>query len=113
VLLQNGDDVLEEVELFVAGARPEIVAMNDERLFFFVARFVDDGDAALLSERRIGRHHFVFAVIAGKRTQDLIRWSNSVNERLCNSSLRAFLNIIQTADHHIYPREDLKIIGGA
>jgi len=28
VLLQNGEDVLEEVELFVARARPEIVAMR-------------------------------------------------------------------------------------
>ena len=30
VLLQNGEDVLKEVELLVAGARPEIVAMHDE-----------------------------------------------------------------------------------
>jgi hypothetical protein len=59
--------MLKEVELFVAGARPEIVAMNDERLFFFVAGFVDDGDAALFSERRIGQHHLVFAVFAGER----------------------------------------------
>ena len=29
VLLQDGEDVLKEVELFVAGARPEIVAMHD------------------------------------------------------------------------------------
>ena len=53
MLLQDGEDVLEEVELFVARARPEIVAMDDERLFLFVAGFVDDGDAALFSERRI------------------------------------------------------------
>jgi hypothetical protein len=33
VLLQDGEDMLKEVELFVAGARQEIVAMNDERLF--------------------------------------------------------------------------------
>ncbi len=59
--------MLEEVELFVARARPEIIAMHNERLFLFVARFVDDGDAALLSERRIRQHHFVFAVLAGER----------------------------------------------
>jgi hypothetical protein len=53
VLLQDGEDVLKEVELFVAGARPEIVAMNDERLFLFVASFVHDRNAALLSEWRI------------------------------------------------------------
>jgi hypothetical protein len=29
VLLQNGKDVVEEVELFVARARPEIIAMNN------------------------------------------------------------------------------------
>ena len=54
MLLQDGEDVLKEVELFVARARPEIVAMNDERWFLFVTRFVDDRHAALLSERRIG-----------------------------------------------------------
>jgi hypothetical protein len=31
MLLQDGEDVLEKVELFVARARPEIVAGNDER----------------------------------------------------------------------------------
>ena len=36
------------VRLALARARPEIVAMNDERLFFFVAEFVDDRDAAFL-----------------------------------------------------------------
>src|SRR5439155_4175277 len=29
--------------------------------------FVYDGDTALLSEGRIGQHHFVFAVFAGER----------------------------------------------
>ena len=42
------------VRLALARARPEIVAMDDEGLFVFVAGFVDDGDAALLSEGRIG-----------------------------------------------------------
>jgi len=67
VLLQDGEDVLKEVELFVARARPEIVAMHNERLFLFVAGFVDDGDAALLSEGRICQHHLVFAVFASER----------------------------------------------
>ena len=67
MLLQDGEDVLEKVQLFVARARPEIVAMHDERLFLFVAGFVDDGDAALLSEWRIGQHHLVFAVFTGER----------------------------------------------
>jgi hypothetical protein len=41
--------------------------VNDERLLLFVASFVDDGDAALLSKGRIGQHHLVFAVFAGER----------------------------------------------
>ncbi len=40
------------VRLALARARPEIVAMHDERLFLFVAGFVDDRDADRLSERR-------------------------------------------------------------
>ena len=51
MLLQNGEDVLEKVELFVARARPEIVSMDNERLFLFVAGFVDDGDTALLADQ--------------------------------------------------------------
>ena len=31
VLLEDGEDVLEEVELFVARARPKVVAVDDER----------------------------------------------------------------------------------
>ena len=32
-----------------------------------LARLVDDRDAALLAERRIGQHHVVLAVLAGQR----------------------------------------------
>jgi hypothetical protein len=59
--------VLKKVELFVARTRPEIVAMHDERLLLFVAGFIDDRDAALFSEGRIGEDHLVFAVFTGKR----------------------------------------------
>jgi hypothetical protein len=41
--------------------------MNTKRLFLFVAGFVHDRDAALLSEGRIGQHHLVFAVFTGER----------------------------------------------
>jgi hypothetical protein len=54
VLLQDGENMLKEVELLVAGARPEIVAVHDERLFLFVASFVHDHDVTLLSEWRLG-----------------------------------------------------------
>ena len=63
VLLEDGEDVLEEIELLVARARPEIVAVDDERFLGRLARFVDDGDAALLAERRIGQDDVVFAVL--------------------------------------------------
>jgi hypothetical protein len=38
VLLEDDEDVLEEVGLFVARTRPEIVAMGDERLSILGAR---------------------------------------------------------------------------
>ena len=51
--------MLEEVELFVAGGGPEVVAQNLLALLLLVAVLVDDGDAGLLSEGRIGQHHVV------------------------------------------------------
>ena len=45
VLLEEGEDVLEEVELIVARARPEVVAVDDERFFRCLARSIDYGDA--------------------------------------------------------------------
>jgi hypothetical protein len=69
-VLRGGKNVLQEVELFVARARPKIVAMNNDRLFFFVASFVDDREATFLSERRIGQHHLVFAMLSGERVLD-------------------------------------------
>ena len=58
--------MLEEIELLVAGAGPEIVAVDDERLFGRLAPLVDDGDAALLAERRIGQNDLVFAMLSGQ-----------------------------------------------
>jgi hypothetical protein len=43
------------VRLVLARACPEMVAMNDERLFLFVASFVDDGDATLLRGGLVNR----------------------------------------------------------
>lgn len=51
--------MLQEVELVVAGACPEIVADLGQRLFALVAFFVDHRYARLLPERWIGQHHFV------------------------------------------------------
>ncbi len=41
------------VRLALARARPEIVAVNDERFLRSLARFVDDRNAALLTEGRL------------------------------------------------------------
>jgi hypothetical protein len=59
-------DVLKEVKLLVAGAGPEIVAVDDEAFFRLFASFVNDGDAALFSKGRIGEDHVVFAVLGGE-----------------------------------------------
>ena len=66
VLLEDGEDVLEEVELLVRRRRPEIVAVDDQRLLRRLAGLVDDGDAALLPEGGIGQDDLVFAVLAGE-----------------------------------------------
>ena len=50
-------DVLDEVELLVAGGGPEVVAHDGLRLALGLALFGDEGDAALLAEGRIGQHH--------------------------------------------------------
>jgi hypothetical protein len=65
------------VRLALTRARPEIAAMNDERLFLFVAEFVDDGGAALLSERRIGQTDFVFAMLRSQRVLEHLYENNS------------------------------------
>ena len=67
VLLQNRPDALHEVELLVAGAGPEIGAIDGQRFATGLARVVDDGDTALLAERRIGQHDVVLAVLLAQR----------------------------------------------
>ena len=67
MLLEDGENVLEKVELLVARRGPEVVPVDDERFLRLLARLVDDGDAALFAEGRIGQHHLVFAVLAGQR----------------------------------------------
>ena len=54
VLLEDGEYVLEEVELFVARARPKVVAVDDEAFLRLLAFFVDDSDAAFFAKGRIG-----------------------------------------------------------
>src|ERR1039458_9073063 len=66
MLLENGENVLEKIELLVARGCPEIVAVDDERFLGRLARLVDDGDAALLAERRIGQDDFILTVLSGQ-----------------------------------------------
>lgn len=58
VRLEQGLDVLNEVELLVAGGGPEVVALDDVLLGGGPAVLADDHRAALLAERRIGQHDF-------------------------------------------------------
>ncbi len=57
LILSNVLDVLQEVELLVLCRGPEVLPFVGGVFFFQVAFLVDDGDAALLAERRIGQHH--------------------------------------------------------
>ena len=68
MLFEDREDVLEKVELLVAGRRPEVVAVDRQAFLLRLAFLVDDGHAALLAERRIGHHHLViFAAVAAER----------------------------------------------
>src|SRR3972149_6910471 len=65
--VQNVLDVLDEVELLVAGGGPEIFANNVLRLSLDLAFFSHKSDAGLLAKGRIGEHHVeVFARVRGK-----------------------------------------------
>lgn len=55
--LQFADNVLEEVELFVRGRRPELIALVFLLLGADLAVVADDGVAALHTEGRIGDDH--------------------------------------------------------
>ena len=52
--------MLHEVELLVAGRGPEVLANDDLVFLLGVAFLVDEQQALLLPERRIGQHHRVF-----------------------------------------------------
>jgi hypothetical protein len=57
--VQQALDVLDEVELLVGGAGPEVVALVEDGLAVGLALVGDDHDARLLAERRVGQHHLV------------------------------------------------------
>src|SRR5260221_5889740 len=55
---KDGLDVLEEIELLVTGADPEIIAHYNVCLALLSSLLVHVGNAALLAKGRIGEHHF-------------------------------------------------------
>ncbi len=57
VHLQQGPHVLQEVELLVAGRGPEVGALHHQALPLRFPLRVDEGEAGLPSEGRIGQHH--------------------------------------------------------
>src|SRR5437870_4983596 len=59
VNFEKTSNVLDEVQMFVAGAGPEIITLDILRLTRLLALFVHDGDAGFLAERRISQHEFV------------------------------------------------------
>ena len=63
MLLEDREDVLEEVELLVARARPEVIPINDEALLGLLPCLIDDRHAALFTERRIGQDEIILAVL--------------------------------------------------
>jgi len=56
ILLQQGFDVLDEIELLVGSRRPEVVTLDDIPFLGDLPLFANDRRAALLSKRRIGHH---------------------------------------------------------
>jgi hypothetical protein len=82
---EQAADVLEEVELFVAGGGPEVIAQNLLAFLHLVAILVDDRDAGLLAEWWVRKHHVVVgrwlggkAVLAGG---DVLLIAEAVQER--------------------------------
>ena len=66
MLLEDREDVLEEVELLVACAGPEVVTVDREGVLRLLSVSPDDCDAAFLSKGRIGQNHVVFPMLPGK-----------------------------------------------
>src|SRR5438105_1243341 len=57
VRFEQGDHVLEKIELFVAGAGPEIVTHNSADFTLLATFFIDKGHAAFTTKWGIGEHY--------------------------------------------------------
>ena len=67
MLLEDREDVLEEVELLVACAGPEVIAVDREGVLRLLSIGSDDRNTAFFPKGRIGKNHVVFPMLPGKR----------------------------------------------
>jgi len=67
MLFENCEDVLEEVELLVARAGPEVVAVDREGILRLLTVCTDDRNATFLPKGRVGQHHVVFPMLPCQR----------------------------------------------
>src|SRR6266571_1688479 len=81
--LEQGFDMLDKVQLLVAGAGPEVVAHNYAGLALLASLFVDKSDAALTPKGGIGQHainnmHWRLALfIAANAVQEEIHYAQA------------------------------------
>src|SRR2546430_1930762 len=69
--LEQRLDMLDKVQLLVAGAGPEVVAHNHAGFTLLVSLLVDKGDTALAPKRGIGQHDIeIFARVTAQTIGD-------------------------------------------
>src|SRR2546422_8689143 len=74
VNFEQGFDMLDKVQLLVAGAGPEVVAHDDAGLALLASLFIDKGDATFAPKGWIGQHDI--KILAWMTTQaiDHMHW---------------------------------------
>src|SRR5689334_15817105 len=107
--LQKSFDVLDKVELLVAGAGPEIVAHDDAGLALLASLFVDEGDTAFAAKRRIGEHHIeVFAWVPtqavghANRTLATFVTTDAVQEEVHDTETGGVVNDLPTVQGVVF-----------
>ena len=78
MLLEQRPDMLDEVELLVTGADPEIIPYDDRCLSGCSPVLGHIGDAALAPKGRIGQHHLEVLVLAGLVVQAIVHMDMDV-----------------------------------
>src|SRR6202521_5980171 len=88
-------DMLDKIQLLVAGAGPEIIPYNHARFAFLATLLVHEGDAALAPKRGIGKHHV--KILAGMAAQ-------AVNHANRGCTLFVAAHAVQEEVHHAEAR---------